>query len=159
MKKNIYLFVLLWFISSCSQTEQKSNIIDDPFTEDQEKVEKILTNIFEVAKAKDMKSLDSYHLNHFKYTKFDNGDLPSRMDYATAKKKEEDFFTGVSEFNYQLHNTKVDVFGSTAISTFIIEYDVKFNDEPLHGKLMGTLVFVKDGEQWKIVHEHFSPNS
>ena len=149
--------VLMLAIVSCRKTTSDVNIIDEPFAEDQENIKAILVNIFDVAKAKDMDALDTYHLRGPKFSKFDDGGIPGRQDYETGKRTETEFFMGVSEFDYTLPDTKVDVFGNAAIATFIIDYNVALSDTTINGKSRGTLVFVKDNGQWKIAHEHFSP--
>lgn len=154
MKKIIYLIPLL--LAGCAQPQTSVNIIDEPFPQEQEAIKKILNDIFTVAKAKNMDSLNAYHLNNFKYSKFNESETPLRVDYAAAKKSEEDFFMNASEQDYKVEDAKVDVFGDTAISTFLLSYKAKFDTTQYEGKLRGTLVFVKDKERWKIAHEHFS---
>jgi ketosteroid isomerase-like protein len=131
-------------------------VVDDPFQQEQEIIKNILVDIFNVAKAKDMATLNAYHLNSPKYSKFNESETPLRVDYAAAKKSEEDFFMNAAQQEYKLNDIKVDVFDNTAISTFLLAYDVTFDGRQYKDTLRGTLVFVKDRGNWKIAHEHFS---
>jgi ketosteroid isomerase-like protein len=51
---------------------------------------------------------------------------------------------------------KIDVFGNVGIATFILNYSFEANGETVHRKERSTLVFVKKGGAWRIVHEHLS---
>jgi len=153
----LWVATALTFFGCNTTNENKIDPINDPFEKEQEDIKKLLVEIFETAKAKDMVALDAYHLNSPKFSKFDDGDVPQLQDYAMAKKTEEEFFTSISQFNYTLPEVKVDVFDDMAITSFILDYSVVLGEETFTGKSRSTLVFVKDGDGWKIVHEHFSP--
>lgn len=150
----LFLGVLMF---GCNTPEPKGNPITDMYPEEQEQIKNIVYDIFEVANAKDLDSLDSYHLNSPKFTKFDDGDVSQMQDYAMAKKTEEEFFTSTSDFDYTLPEVKVDVFDDVAIASFILDYSVVMGEDTFTGKSRSSLVFVKENENWKIVHEHFSP--
>jgi ketosteroid isomerase-like protein len=51
---------------------------------------------------------------------------------------------------------KIDVFGDVGIATFILDYSYNSGGETRHAKERATMVFVKKGGSWKIVHEHLS---
>ncbi len=157
------ILILLAFstltIFGCNPNVEKIDPINDPFESEQEAIKKLLVEIFDVAKAKDMDALDAYHLNSPKFSKFDDGEVPQMQDYAMAKETEEEFFTSLSEFNYTLPDVKVDVFNDMAIASFILDYSVVMGEETFIGKSRSTLVFVKVEDSWKIAHEHFSPYS
>jgi len=63
----------------------------------------------------------------------------------------------MTDFKYNLQDLKVNVFGDVAIATFHGDFGGKMGQDTLSFKLQNTMVFVKDGDAWKIVHEHFSP--
>jgi ketosteroid isomerase-like protein len=103
-----------------------------------------------------MDKLDSFHLSGSKFSKF-GGDIPGRQDYETMTKFEREGFTQVSEFNFTLRDTKVDIFDDVAIATFILDYNyVMADDSTIYKKKRFSMVFVQDSDQWKIVHEHSS---
>ena len=154
---NITILFLGVLMAGCNTPALKGNPITDMYPEEQEQIKNIVYDIFEVAIVKDMDSLDSYHLNSPKFTKFDDGGVSQMQDYAMAKKTEEEFFTATSDFDFTLPEFKVDVFDDVAITTFILDYSVVMGEDTFTGKSRSSLVFVKDQGQWKIAHEHFSP--
>jgi len=111
-------------MAGCNTPAQKGNPITDMYPEEQEQIKNIVYDVFEVAKVKNMDSLDSYPLNSPKFTKFDDGDVSQRQDYEMTNTTEEDLFTNVTEFNYQPPEVKVDVFDDVAIASFILDYSV-----------------------------------
>ncbi len=52
---------------------------------------------------------------------------------------------------------KVDVFGTVAVATFLLDYSFETGSEQVRRQARSTLVFVKDHGAWKITHEHLSP--
>jgi ketosteroid isomerase-like protein len=56
-----------------------------------------------------------------------------------------------------LETVKVDVFGDVGIATFILDYSFEVEGATVRKKDRATLVFVKEGGEWKITHEHLSP--
>jgi len=52
---------------------------------------------------------------------------------------------------------KVDVFGDVGIATFILDYSFEAGGATVPRKDRTTMVFVKEGGEWKITHEHLSP--
>jgi len=161
-KQKIISIVVLLAVTffSCNEMESKAtklDVISEAYPAEQEKIKMTLTHIFDLAKAKELDSLESYHLYGTKFTKFDDGGLPARQDAETAKKTERELFSAVSEFSYNLEDPKIDVFDDVAIATFIINVDFKMGDTAGTAKSRGTIVFVKVNDGWKITHEHFSP--
>ncbi len=141
----------------CNTNVEKMDPIRNAYKNEQEVIKKILVEIFDAAKAKDMVALDAYHLNSPKFSKFDDGEIPDMQDYPLAKKTEEELFTAISDFSFTLPVLKVDVFDDMAIASFILDYSVVMGADTIAAKSRSTLVFVKAGDIWKIAHEHFSP--
>ncbi len=153
--KHLFFLILVVFLSACKE-EKQVDIIKEPFTDVQTKITGMLTDIFNTAKAKDFKKLESYHLNSPKFTKFDVGGTPNRQNYEENTKGEEAVFNALEGFDYKLYDVKVDVFDKVAISTFTISYSAKMQGTPMSDTARSTLIFVETGGQWKITHEHFS---
>ena len=150
------LFVLLTLILSahgCSRVER--DIINDPFPEAQSEVTDILEQIYEAAQAQNLDQLSSYHLYGPKFTDFKSGKL--RADAERNRQSEREFFTRISDFEYDLRDVKVSVFGNVAIATFHGYFQTTIGEEDISSQQQSTLVFVKTDDSWKIVHEHFSP--
>lgn len=133
-------------------------VIEETYPEEQAKVEKRLREIMSAAQNKDIDRLESYHLFGPKFTKFDDFEPLERQDAETTRRLEREAITGVKEFAPSVNELKVDIFGPVAIATFVFEYGIVTNDdEELSVRARSTMVFAKDGSEWKILHEHFSP--
>jgi ketosteroid isomerase-like protein len=125
-------------------------------SDDQAKIGKILQDIVDAAQKKELDRLDAFHDYGPKFSKFEDDGL-GRQDAATGKKGERDALSAVKAFNAKINDLKVDIFGNTAVATMILAYDIDMGKEKMAGKDRSTLVFVKQGGTWKIVHEHSSP--
>ncbi len=135
-----------------------NDVINETYPEEQAKVEERIRDIMSAVQNKDVARLESYHLFGPKFTKFDDFEPLDRQDAETTKRLEGEAMTGVKEFVPNVTDLKVDVFGGVAVATFVFEYDITTeDDEQLSVRARSTLVFAKDGPEWKIVHEHFSP--
>lgn len=134
------------------------SVIEETHPEEQAKVEERLQEIMSAAQNKDIDRLESYHLFGPKFTKFDDFEPLERQDAETTRRLEREAITGVKEFAPSVKDLKVDVFGPVALATFVFEYGIiTHDDEELSVRARSTMVFAKDGSEWKIVHEHFSP--
>jgi ketosteroid isomerase-like protein len=135
-----------------------NDVIHDTHPEEQVQVEERLRAIMSAAQSKEVDRLESYHLFGPKFTKFDDFEPLDRQDAETTRRLEREAITGVKEFTPNVTNLKVDVFGPVAVTTFVFEYGITTeDDEELSVRARSTMVFAKDGPEWKIVHEHFSP--
>lgn len=151
----LFLFIIGWF--GCQTPETKRDIINDAFLEEQAQIKILLNEIFDSAQKKELDRLASYHLYGPKFTEFKNGQL--RHDAEEGRKGEREAFTAFSDFTYDLKDLKVNVFGDVAIATFHGQFAAKMGENPIALTLQASLMFVKDGDKWKITHEHFSPLS
>src|SRR4051812_15252100 len=134
-----------------------SSVVAASEADDQAKVTKIINEIVDAAQKKQIDRLEAFHDYGPKFSKFEDDGL-GRQDAAAGKKGERDGIVGVKAFNAKVSDLKVDVFGNTAVATMILAYDVDTGKEKMAGKDRTTLVFVKEGGAWKIVHEHSSPS-
>ncbi|MCU1279220.1 MAG: hypothetical protein JWM53_2766 [bacterium] len=133
------------------------DVAKDAFPEEQAKITKILQDIVVLVAKKDVDKLDAMHWYGPKFTKFEDDQL-ARQDSDTSKKSERDGILGVKSISAKIENLKVDVFGTSAVATMILDYTVDTGNEKMAGKDRSTVVFAKDaGGTWKIVHEHNSP--
>lgn len=134
-----------------------TDVVSGVFPEDQRTIEERVRAILEAARAKDFDRLASYHLDHPKFSKFDDFEPLDRQDSAAARQSEEEAFGAISNLRYRLEGLKVDVFGPVAISTFVLDYAFEADGDEVRARARSTLVFVNDHGDWKIAHEHFSP--
>jgi ketosteroid isomerase-like protein len=132
------------------------DLMKDPFADEQAKVKKVIDDIVDAVKKKDLDRLDTFHAYTPKFTKFED-DMMGRQDAAASRKGERDGLAALKSFAARIDDLKVDVFGAVAVATFLMRYDADTGKEKMSGADRSTIVFVKDHGAWKIVHEHHSP--
>jgi hypothetical protein len=153
--KNFLIPIVVLIMLACS-SEKKVDFITYEYEDEQIEIEKRITDIFESFINKEADKLDSFHLFGPKFTKFDDWEPLDRKDADQTRKSESEAIVAIDKFTYEIQDLKVDVFDKVAVSTFIIDYVAIAGEAELAAKARSTLVFVKDGEDWKITHEHFS---
>ena len=119
-------------------------------------IQQRLQAVFSAAESRDFNRLDSYHLYGPKFTKFTGSSL-DRLDAAAGRKGEHDDLGHTEGLRMRAEALKIDVFDSVGIATFILDCSFESGGEVVHRKHRLTLVFVKEGGDWKIAHEHLSP--
>jgi ketosteroid isomerase-like protein len=128
----------------------------NPQAQGQAQIRQRLQEVFAAAESKDFNRLDSYHLYGPKFTKF-TGSSSDRLDAAAGRKGEHDGLGAATGLKMQADALNIDVFHNVGIATFILDYSFESGGEIVHRKDRSTLVFVKEGGEWKITHEHLSP--
>ena len=117
-----------------------------------------IDEITAAAVAKDVERLDAFHLFGPNYTKFDDWRPLERQDAETARRLEREAIGEAVDLSADVEELKVDVFGETAVATFVFAYSFSNGHDRVAVRARSTLVFVRDGDRgWLIVHEHFSP--
>jgi ketosteroid isomerase-like protein len=114
-----------------------------------------LLEIMDACEKKDFARLESYHLYGPKFTKF-SPESAGRLDADVARKGERDGLSAVNGLSMRADDLKIDVFGKVGIATFVLNYSFKVGDETIEKQAKTTMVFVKEGGQWRIAHEHLS---
>lgn len=137
--------------------EELMDIIADPFEPAQASVQARIEQFLDAVTAKDFDRLASYHLAGPKFSKFDDVEPLDRQDAETGMRMEVEQLTGMEDFHGRFDDLKIDVFGPVAITTGIFVWNCRVEGEVVSGQNRSTLVFVDNGEQWVIAHEHHSP--
>jgi ketosteroid isomerase-like protein len=134
-----------------------TDVVGDLFPEAQAAVVQRVQDILAAVEAQDVDRLDSYHLFGPKYSKFDDGEPAGRQDAATAQQLERELVASAKTLRFRAEDLKVDVFGPVAVATLILDWAATMpDDQEYAARSRATLVFVDDGSEWKLVHEHFS---
>lgn len=134
----------------------------NPLDSDEALVKRAVQRAFEVGKSKDLQSIHTMHLNDQRFSKFNDNPPYNRLDYNETCMHEELFFAGISDYDFRIDDLKVDIFGDTAIATFLVEHsgmlvdDYSFTGRTMKITSRGTMIFQKKDLDWLIVHEHFS---
>lgn len=131
--------------------------ISDTFPERQREVRQALDGLLAAIHAKDADRLESFHLYGPKFTKFDDFEPLERVDAERCRALEREGISKVEEVEFRVEDLKVDVFGRVAITTFLLHENMSMDGERVSALARSTLVWVLDGERWRITHEHFSP--
>ena len=131
--------------------------ITEPFPERQEQVRRTLEALVDAVHAKDADRLESIHLYGPKFTKFDDFEPLERVDAETCRASERSGLLAAERVRYRFEDLKVDVFDRVAIATFLLHEEIRADGRDVTALARSTLVFVLDGDRWRITHEHFSP--
>jgi len=126
-----------------------------------EKIIRIIETLFESGKTKDFTLLKDIHLNDSKFSSF--SDLPpyDLKDFQTTIELEELRFVSISDYDYQIKNPKISVFGDTAVVALEIKQkgmlvdNKAFTGEHISIDGRATFVLIKY-PTWKIAHIHLS---
>jgi hypothetical protein len=138
-------------------TTMETDMIRDACPEAQRQVERRLHEIMQAARGRDLDRLESFHLFGPKFTKFDDWEPLERQDGETTRLNERESLSALDEFTPTVEGLKIDVFGPVAITTFVLVYDAAANGDRFSARARTTMIFVRDGAEWRIVHEHLSP--
>jgi ketosteroid isomerase-like protein len=136
---------------------RQRSILVEPYAQEQLEVERRIEDIMSAARRQAVEELESYHAFGRKFTKFDDFEPLERQDADTTRRLEREAILGVEEFDARVVDLKVDVFGPVAVSTFVMDYTVVAEGERHELRARATLVLANEGNEWLIVHEHFSP--
>ncbi len=121
----------------------------------------IVRHFFEVGKTKNLAPLRGIQLDDPRFSSY--SDLPplDLKDYSTTIALQELRFISVSDYDYEIKNLRVDVFGDSAVVTFMIKQtgvlvdNYSFRGQHLSMESRGTFVLIKS-PKWKIIHIHLT---
>ena len=164
MKPQAILIVVAFLIfasSGCTREEtpvepvQTADLTTNEFPQAQAEIRETLDAIFESIQQKDADKLISFHQYGPKFTEFKDGER--RTGAAENEAYERGLVAAVSAFDYDLHDLKIDVFCNVGKVTFHADFRPTINGQTHQMLSQATLIFVRVGKDWKIVHEHLSP--
>ena len=127
----------------------------------EKEVIEVIESFFDTGKTKNFSTLRDIQLNDSIFSSFSDVPPYDLKDYSTTIILEELRFASISDYNYEMKNTKVTILENTAILTCelnqkgILVDNKAFTGEQIiiHGR--ATFVLLKK-ENWKIIHYHFS---
>jgi len=137
----------------CSSVRKVETRSDDP--EALARIQHRLQDVLDAAVRKDFDRLESYHLYGPQFTRFSTSSA-TRQDAASTRQLEREGLALLAGLQMRADDLKIDVFGKTAITTFILDYKFDTKAGTIRSKERATLVFVNKNGDWKIVHEHLS---
>jgi len=126
-----------------------------------EKIIKIIDMFFDCGKTKNLTPLREIQLNDPSFSSFSDVPPYDLKDYATSIALEELRFVSISDYQYQIKNPKINIFGDTAVVAFeLLQKGIVVDNKAFTGTTItidgrATFVLVKK-PTWKIVHIHLS---
>ena len=126
---------------------------------DQEQIVNVIQTFFETGKTKDFSVLGNIQVNSPEFSSFSDVPPYSLKGYAESIALEELRFSSISDYDYEIKNAKISIFGSTGIVTFVLNQKGMLVDNKAftgqHITINGraTFVLIKE-DTWKIVHYH-----
>ena len=149
----LFLSVCFLLVSCTSEKSLQRDLLNDPFPEAQAELREVVESIVKDAMTANIEGLQAAHLVSDKFTKFGPRSF-DRQDVAGTNESEAAFFSSISNFNQEIKDLKIDVFGDIGIATYYPHVSFVQNGEKKNGSGRQTLVFLKTEHGWKIVHEH-----
>ena len=163
MKTKMTFATLMIFgilISGCIEKveaqEVKIDLLNDEFPEAQQEIMETFGAISQSLKDGDMDKLISFHAYGPKFTEFKKGE--PRNGGEANETFERTVFGDVTEVvKFDAKDLQIAVYGDVANVTFHSDFHLKFGEDLVVVNDQITLLFLKTGNGWKIVHEHHSP--
>ncbi len=128
---------------------------------EREQIIKIIDTFFEVGKTKDLTPLKEIQLDEPSFSSFSDVPPYDLKDFKTTIALEELRFVSISDYDYQIKNPKISIFGDVAIVAFeltqkgMLVDNKAFTGEHIIIDGRATFVLVKK-PTWKITHIHLS---
>jgi hypothetical protein len=89
------------------------------------------------------------------YTKFDDW-TPKLQVGQEALTEEEAALKVLTEYNYQLSDLRIELQGEYAWASFYLNYEGVIRSNRFKIQSRVSIILLKENEDWRIVHEHFS---
>jgi len=126
---------------------------------DQGEIVKVIQTFFEIGKTKDFSMLGNIQVNSPEFSSFSDVPPYSLKGYAESIALEELRFSSISDYDYEIKDAKISIFGSTGVVTFVLNQKGMLVDNKAftgqHITINGRATFVLIKENtWKIIHYH-----
>ena len=127
----------------------------------EKEVIKVIESFFDVGKTKNFSILQDIQLNDSIFSSFSDVPPYDLKDYSTTIVLEELRFASISDYDYEIKNTKVAILENTAILTCeLMQKGILVDNKAFTGKHIiihgrATFVLLKK-VNWKIIHYHLS---
>ncbi len=124
-----------------------------------EEILKVIETFFDVGRTKNFSALREIQLDSPEFSSLSDVPPYSLKDYSDSIALEELRFSSISDYNYEIKNTKISVFGDLGIITFVLNQKGMLVDNKAYtGQYItingrATFVLIKKNT-WKIIHYH-----
>ncbi len=126
-----------------------------------EQVIRVIEAFFDAGKTKDLAPLREIQLDDPRFSSFSDVPPYDLKDFKTSIVLEELRFVSISDYDYQITNPRISIFGDTAIAAFeLMQKGMLVDTKTYTGEHMvingrATFVLVRS-DGWKIAHIHLS---
>ena len=126
---------------------------------DQAEIVKVIQTFFEIGKTKDFSMLGNIQVDSPEFSSFSDVPPYSLKGYAESIALEELRFSSISDYDYEIKNAKISIFGSTGVVTFVLNQkgllvdNKAFTGQHITINGRATFVLIKE-DTWKIIHYH-----
>ena len=128
---------------------------------DKDEIIGILATFFNAGKTKNLAPLSAIQLDDPRFSSYSDVPPLDLKDYATTFALQQLRFVSISDYEYEMKNTRVDLFDNFAVATFMVKQtgmivdSYSFRGQHMSMESRGTFVLVKS-PKWKITHIHLS---
>jgi len=146
---------LLEFLLTLKPTKVQKSVI----LQDQNEIVEVIQTFFETGKTKDFSVLGNIQLNSPEFSSFSDVPPYGLKCYSESIALEELKFSSISDYDYEIKNAKISVFGTTGIVTFeLTQKGMLVDNKAFTGQHItingrATFVLIKK-DTWKILHYH-----
>ena len=146
---------LFEFLLTLKPTKVQKRVI----LQDQKEIVEVIQTFFETGKTKDFTVLGNIQLNSPEFSSFRDVPPYGLKGYSESIALEELRFSSISDYDYEIKNAKISIFGSTGVVTFELNQKGMLVDNKAftgqHITINGraTFVLIKK-DTWKILHYH-----
>ena len=128
---------------------------------DAEIIIKTIKELFDVGTTKDFAKLREIQLDDPRFSSFSDLRPYDCKDYATTIELEELRFVSISDYTYNIQDSKISIWGDTAVAALeLVQRGMLVDNKAYTGRHLdirgrATFVFIKQST-WKIIHIHLS---
>jgi len=132
-----------------------------PILIDKDEILDVITTFFTAGKTKNVAPLGVIQLDDPRFSAYSDVPPFDLKDFATTSALEQLRFVSISDYDFELKNTRVDLFENFAVVTFTVKQsgmvvdNYSFRGQHFTMESRATFVLVKY-QKWKIVHIHLT---
>lgn len=137
-------------------TKQKKSYLSET-----EQIINVIEKFFEIGKTKNLAALREIQLDDPNFSSFSDFPPFELQDYSNTLILEELRFVSISDYDYEITNPKISIFGNCAVVAIgLMQKGMLIDNKAYTGEHMvihgrGTFVLIKK-PIWKIIHMHLS---
>jgi len=146
---------LLEYLLTLKPTKVQKRVI----LHDQKEIDEEIQTYYETGKTKDFSVLENIQLKSPEFSSFSDVPPYGLKGYSESIALEELRFSSISDYDYEIKNAKISIFGTIGVVTFeltqkgmLVDYKA-FTGQHITINGRATFVLIKK-DTWKILHYH-----